>query len=156
MFFIFLILDIAFGWSVYTFNSTCVSDIAQAQDSYCVTVTVNSTNFNILVGNHFSPFVLNSLPGDILDFSLPDPNFIAEMDPTCTSLRTMVTYQQAISFPFVKNVFEMICVFPKGNSLISVKNANTLEGAKFVNGLDDRFILMDEWWSIMLANWNVY
>jgi len=157
MIFIIVILFVSFvhNWSTYTFQGLCISNITQANNAFCVTIGVNASTFNIIVGKSFAEFATESTSGDIVVFTLPDPNFIPQMDPTCTQLRSIVPYQAAVSFSLAKNAFYMVCIFPRGLSQIQVTNTVTLKKAKKIDGIDNRFILLDEWWSIFLSNWFV-
>lgn len=150
-----LCMSFAHGWSNYTFQGLCVSNITQANNAFCVRIGVNASTFNIIIGKSFSEFATGSTLGDPVIFILPDPNFISQMDPTCTNLRSIVPYQAAVAAPLAKNAFYMVCLFPRGLSQIQIMNTITLKKAKKVDGIDNRFILLDEWWSIFLANWFV-
>lgn len=136
----------------YTFQGTCISQIADNNYAYCVTVSNGTTTFKMLVPSSYESFVSGSTIGDPIVFNLPEIS--AEMDVTCLALKSLVTFTEASTLPAARVPFIIRCIFPYIDSTIWVENMNTGDTAFYILGLNDPFLPFNDWWAQYLATWN--
>jgi len=138
--------------ATYTFQGTCVSQIADNNYAYCVTISNGTTTFKMLVPNNYENFVFGSTIGDTIVFNLPEIN--ENSDITCLALKSLVTFTEASTLPAARVPFIIRCIFPYIDSTIWVENLMTSDTAYYIIGLNDPFLPFNDWWATYLATWN--